>query len=328
MHLQNSLVMKKAFALFFALLVCLTVSAQQIFTYEYAVKDTNHLKMDVYVPAQQNAEHSCMIFVCAGGFITGARKNKQIPDLQKYYTAKGWVVVSIDYRLGLKNYSNYSLVTGLKKFTNAIEMAGEDLIDATDYILKNLLSTPYFTIDPAHIVTIGSSAGAITTLEADYFLGNRIHGAELLPDTFRYAGVISFAGAAYTNKGKLRYRVHAPAPTLLCHGIKDKAVPYKRVRFFNLGFYGSYTVAKRFKEEGYPLYFRRYEGMGHEVATYYNTEFKLIDQFLEVMVFGKKMQQVDEWYNDPNLEKMFWSTLKAKDMKRLKTKLEAEIKAE
>ena len=40
------------------------------------------------------------------------------------------------------------------------------------------------------------------------------------------------------------------------------------------------------------------------------------------------MQQVDEWYNDPNLEKMFWSTLKAKDMKRLKTKLEAEIKAE
>ena len=308
--------MKRFLAIFFLFAACLGVSAQQMFTYEYAVKDTNHLKMDVYVPAQQNAEHSCMIFVFGGGFIGGARNDKQIPDLQKYYTAKGWVVVSIDYRLGLKGYSNYSLSTGLKKFTNAFEMAGEDLISATDYILKNLLNNPNFTINPAHIVTIGSSAGAITVLQADYFLGNRIHGAELLPDTFRYAGVIPFSGAVYTNKGKLRYREQPPAPTLLCHGIEDNLVPYKQIRFFNLGFYGSNTIVKRFKKEGYPFYIRRYEGMGHEVATYYKKEFQLIDNFLEEMVFGKKQLQVDEWYNNPKLEKHPWGTIKAKDMKK------------
>ena len=308
--------MKRFLAIFFLFAACLGVSAQQMFTYEYAVKDTNHLKMDVYIPAQQNAEHSCMIFVFGGGFIGGARNDKQIPDLQKYYTAKGWVVVSIDYRLGLKGYDNYSMASGLKKFTNAFEMAGEDLIDATDYLLKNLLNTPYYTIDPAHIVTIGSSAGAITVLQADYFLGNRIHGAELLPDTFRYAGVIPFSGAVYTNKGKLRYREQPPAPTLLCHGIEDNLVPYKQIRFFNLGFYGSNTIVKRFKKEGYPFYIRRYEGMGHEVATYYKKEFQLIDNFLEEMVFGKKQLQVDEWYNNPKLEKHPWGTIKAKDMKK------------
>ena len=309
--------MKKIYIICFLFISSLlSVSAQQKLTYEYAVKDTNHLKLDVYVPAQQNAEHSCMIFVFGGGFIGGARDDKQIPELQQYYTEKGWVVVSIDYRLGLKGYSNYSLATGLKKFTNAFEMAGEDLIDATDYILKNLLNTPQFTIDPAHIVTIGSSAGAITVLQADYFLGNRIHGAEVLPDTFRYAGVMPFSGAVYTNKGKLRYRVHAPAPTLLCHGIEDNLVPYKQIRFFNLGFYGSNTIAKRFKKEGYPFCIRRYEGMGHEVATYYKEEFELIDQFLDEMVFGKKWLQVDEWYKDPTLVKHPWGTIKAKDMKK------------
>lgn len=308
--------MKKTILFSIILFMCFVVSAQQKLTYEYAVKDTNHLKLDVYVPTQQNAEHSCMIFVFGGGFIGGARDDNQIPDLQKYYTNKGWVVVSIDYRLGLKGYSNYSLSTGLKKFTNAFEMAGEDLIDATNFILKNLLNTPQFTIDPAHIVTIGSSAGAITVLQADYFLGNRIHGAEMLPDTFRYAGVMPFSGAVYTNKGKLRYRVHAPAPTLLCHGIEDNLVPYKQIRFFNLGFYGSNTIAKRFKKEGYPFYIRRYEGMGHEVATYYKVEFQLIDNFIDEMVFGKKWLQVDEWYNDPKLVKHPWGTIKAKDMKK------------
>lgn len=295
---------------------CIIVSAQQKLTYEYAVKDTNHLKMDVYVPAQQNAERSCMIFAFGGGFIGGARNDNQIPKLQKYYTDKGWVVIAIDYRLGLKGEKNLSPGSGLKKFTRAFEMAGEDLISATDYILKNLLQTPQFTINPKHIVTIGSSAGAITVLQADYFLGNRIHGAEMLPDSFRYAGVIPFSGAVYTDKGKLKYRVHPPAPTLLCHGIEDNLVPYKQIRFFNMGFYGSSSIAKRFKKLNYPFYIRRYEGMGHEVATYYKTEFALIDQFLEEMVFGQKWLQVDEWYNDPKLEKHPWGTIKAKDMKK------------
>lgn len=307
--------MKRILALSIILITCLVASAQQMFTYEYAVKDTHHLKMDVYVPAQQNAEKSCMIFVFGGGFISGARNDHQIKELQEYYTQKGWVVIAIDYRLGLKGFTQFTISSGVKKFTNAFEIAGEDLISATDYILKNLLSTPHFTINPEHIVTIGSSAGAITVLQADYFLGNRIHGAELLPDTFHYAGVIPFSGAVYSSKGKLQYREQPPAPTLLCHGIEDNLVPYKRIKIFNIGLYGSHVIAKRFKKLGYPFMIRRYEGLGHEVAGYYKNEFKLIDWFLDEMVFGKKPLQVDEWYKNPKLKKYSWGTIQAKDMK-------------
>lgn len=298
------------------MLFALAVSGQQMFTYEYAVKDTTHLKMDVYVPAEQNAEHSCMIFAFGGGFISGARNDKQIPELMKYYTDRGWVVVSIDYRLGLKGYKNLSASSGVSKFRKAIEMAGEDMLSATDYILRHLVNTPQFTINPNHIVTVGSSAGAITVLQADYFLGNRTHGAELLPDTFHYAGVMSFAGAIFSTQGRVKYRKQAPAPTLFCHGMEDQLVPYRSIEFLNLGLYSSKALVKRFDKFNYPYYFRRYEDMGHEIAAYYKKEFELMDEFLNTQVFGHKFLQVNEYYNDPALPKIQAWRIRPKDMNK------------
>jgi len=305
----------KSLGLIGFLILSLTVNGQQFFTYEYAVKDTSHLKMDVYVPKVQNAEQSCMIFCFGGGFIGGARNDGQVKELLDHYTERGWVVISIDYRLGLKGYKNLSAASGISKFRKAIEMAGEDLISATDYILRNLLHTPQFSINPAHIVTAGCSAGAITVLQADYFLGNRTHGAELLPDTFRYAGVMSFAGAILSTNGPVRYRKQAPAPTLLCHGMEDNLVKSNKIAFLNLCFCGSKSLVKRFEKFDYPYHLRRYKGMGHEVATYHKTEFELMDAFLRDQVFGHKFLQINEYYNDPNLTKLPFGRIKVRDMK-------------
>lgn len=306
----------KALALIGLLIASFTAWGQQIFTYEYAVKDTSHLKMDVYVPEKQNKEQSCMVFAFGGGFINGARNDKQIPELMKYYTDRGWVVISIDYRLGLRGYKNLSALSGISKFRKAIEMAGEDLISATDYILRNLLQTPHFSINPSHIVTVGSSAGAITVLQADYFLGNRTHGAELLPDTFHYAGVMSFAGAIFSTQGKVKYRKQSPAPTLLCHGLEDQLVPYRSIEFLNIGLYSSKAIVKRFNKFNYPYYFRKYEGMGHEIAAYYKVEFKLMDEFLSNQVFGQQFLQIDEYYNNPSLPKLKSWRIRPKDMNK------------
>lgn len=298
-------------------LLTLATFAQQKFTYEYAVKDTNHLKLDVYAPAQPHEAHPCMVFVFGGGFISGARDDNQIPALMQYYTEKGWVVISIDYRLGLKGAEHLSVVSGIKKFRLAIEMAGEDLISATDYILKNLLQTPDWTINPDLIVTVGSSAGAITVLQADYFLGNRIHNATLLPDSFRYAGVMPFSGLIFSTKGKVKYRVQSPAPTLFCHGTADQLVPYNKIQIFNLGTFGSNALVKRFEKYDYPYHIRRYEGMGHEVAGYYKNEFKMMDEFIEDYVFGKKQLQIDELYYNPDLKHHPFGSYKIKDLKKL-----------
>ncbi len=306
--------------LLISLLCLLTAGAaypQQKLTFEYAVKDTNHLMMDVYVPQRQNAEHSCMVFVFGGGFVSGARDDHQITKLQQYYNDKGWVVIAIDYRLGLKGFKNYTLISGLEKFKNAVDMAGEDLISATGFILENLQFRSDFQVNPNYIVTLGSSAGAITVLQADYFLGNRIHGTELLPDSFRYAGVISFSGSILSRKGKVKYRVQPPAPTLLCHGMEDRLVPYKQIRVFNQGMFGSNALAKRFSKYGYPFHIRRYKGLAHEVAGIYPKEFCLIDNFITEYVLGKKQIQSDEIFYNPAIKRTKFGSYRIKDLKKL-----------
>ena len=309
--------MKKTISTLLFAAFCLTAAAQQKLTFEYAVKDTSHLKMDVYVPAQQNEQHSCMVFAFGGGFIGGARDDNQIPKLKEYYTQKGWVVISIDYRLGMKGQKSYDMVANLNKYERSIEMAGEDMISATDYILKNLLTTPQFTINPDYIVLVGSSAGAITILEADYFLGNRIHGAEMLPDTFHYAGLMPFSGAIFSRKGKVKYRVQPPAPTLFCHGTSDRLVKYTKIEFFNLGMYGSDALVKRFEKFDYPYQIRRYEGIGHDVAGYFKYEFELMDKFIDNYVFNHKKLQIDELYFNPEIKSVMKKNFKPKDMKGL-----------
>lgn len=309
--------MKKTITTLLFAAFCLTAAAQQKLTFEYAVKDTNHLKLDVYVPEQQNEQHSCLVFAFGGGFIGGARDDKQIPELMQHYTQQGWVVVSIDYRLGMKGMQSYGMWANLEKYEKAIEMAGEDMISATDYILKNLLKTPQFTIDPNYIVLVGSSAGAITILQADYFLGNRIHGAELLPDTFRYAGLMPFSGFVFSRKGKVKYRVQSPAPTLFCHGTSDQLVTYKKIQLANLCVNGSSSLAKIFKKNNYPYHIKRYVGIGHDVAGYFKYEFNLMDEFIDQYVFCHKQLQIDETYYDPNLKSVMKKNFKPKDMKGL-----------
>lgn len=309
--------MKKILLFFLCILFWFPLLAQQKITYEYAVKDTQHLKLDVYVPLQQNEKHSCMMFVFGGGFIGGARDDHQIDALKTYYTQKGWVVISIDYRLGMKGSSSFGMIKNLEKYERAIEMGGEDVLSATQYVLNHLLQTPHFTIDPTQIVLIGSSAGAISILQADYFLGNRIHGAEMLPDTFRYAGVMSFAGAIFSRKGKVKYRVHEPAPTLFCHGTTDQLVPYNKIEFFNLGMYGSHAIVKRFEKNNYPYQIRRYKGMNHEIAIYYGVEYNLMDQFIDQYIFQHKKLKIDEMYFNPHLKRLMKDGFKPKDMKEL-----------
>lgn len=297
-------------------LFTLTSYGQQVFTYEYAVKDTTHLMMDVYVPEEQNPRHPCMIYCFGGGFMHGNRSSERFRKFQKNFNELGWVVIAIDYRQGLNGCQNLSFAASYNKYRQAIEMAGEDLLSATHYVLQNLLETPQFSIDPAYIVAVGSSAGAITALQADYFLANRMHGGELLPDTFRYAGVISFSGAILTDNGRVEYREHAPAPTLFCHGPEDHYVEYGRITYRNLSLNGSKELAERFNKFNYPYYFRRYEGMGHEVAGYYNKEFILMDEFIREFIYNKKFLQINESYYDPTLPQIECLHIRPQEMNK------------
>jgi len=104
-------------------------------------------------------------------------------------------------------------------------------------------------MDPDCIMISGSSAGAVTVLQADYYLNNKMHSYEILPAGFQYAGVLSFAGAIFSHQGTPDYK-EKPAPTLFLHGDKDKVVFYNKLRLFRRGMFGSKPLAKRFKKNG------------------------------------------------------------------------------
>lgn len=279
------------------LFLSLTLFSQSVLkeTRTYGRNDQQELKMDIYRSDSMTIlPQPCLIFVFGGGFKEGVRDAKIYQPYFNYFASKGVTVVSIDYSLGMKG-ENAPGVTNFKPLQNAIGMAVNDLYTATNWLLQH---AEELYIDPNLIMISGSSAGAITVLQADYWKRNNHPVANTLPDDFRYAGVISFAGGIFSTDGVPSYKV-PPAPTLFFHGSADRLVPYDKTRFFHIGMFGSKAIANKFRKEKYPYLFFSMEGIGHEVAEFPMNEFlPEIDQFIQEWVIYRARRMVDVRYED------------------------------
>jgi acetyl esterase/lipase len=276
--------------LLFLLPLFLFAQTPQKETRIFAGKDGQELKMDIYtISTDCTIERPALIFAFGGGFMTGSRDNAQYIDYFNYFAERGFVVISIDYRLGMKGQRAPSPLNN-RPLRNAIAMGVADLFSATDYILQN---ADAWNIDTERIIISGSSAGAIIVLQGDYELNNFKPSAAVLPDGFRFAGVISFAGAIFSTEGVPSY-ARRPAPTLFFHGSADRLVPYNNVRFFRMGMFGSRSLTNRFHERGFPYKFISKTGIGHEVAEYPMREFlPEIEQFINDFVINRSQLQID-----------------------------------
>lgn len=294
----------------FAIIASLCTNAQikPTATYEYVKRDSS-LYLDFYKSAN-SADNYTVIFVFGGGFIGGNRNDEYYFPYYAKLVENNFNVVAIDYRLGLKGAKNIGAFNR-KPLENAIAMAAEDLITATKYLIDH---EKELQIDSRKIITSGSSAGAITVLQADYELCNKTKIGQILPDDFHYAGVMSFAGAIYSKKGKIKYREHAPAPTMMLHGTSDRLVTYKQIKLFNVGFIGSSKIAPRFEKFGYPYYIVRYDDLGHEVAARMYDDFDKSMWFIEnYIVRGAKIKR-DDFINDPTIERLKFGSAKPSDL--------------
>lgn len=232
-------------------------------TVVYATRDSIALKMDIYTPAEMHANNYCVIFVFGGGFFTGSRDANLYKDYFKSLTDSGYLVASIDYRLGLKNAKKPPSLFNRKPLILSINLAVEDLYTATDYLVDH---ADALKIDTGKFIVSGSSAGAITVLTADYRKRNG-YDQKILPEAFQYAGVISFAGAIYSEHGHPEYAIH-PAPMLLIHGNEDEVVPFKRVSLFGTGLYGSKSIIRDFKKIRAPYCLMVFDETGHAASTF------------------------------------------------------------
>lgn len=280
-------------------------------TFDFAVKDGDTLRLDVYRDKGFTGPRPVFIYSFGGGWEGGIREHmatKVYPFAQEM-AAKGYVAVLYDYRLGYRMARNNGsvpdvsitdhMVTGANMspevyaaIDNAVKMAVEDTYDATSFVVAHAQE---WEIDPSKIIIGGGSAGAFNSITAEYWNCNGDPLAkEHLPAGFRYAGIVPCAGAIWHRTDEPLHWDTKPAPILMFHGDSDIVVPYIEKVHPEIGISctGGLEIARSLEEIG--ATFCLYTGIGqsHEMAgtpTPYIGEF--IGAFLDRTVFnGEQIQ--------------------------------------
>ena len=277
-------------------------------TYLYAVKDTCELWLDVYEPLSGSRTSvgdkakPTIIYVFGGGFMKGEKSMSFHRLWFHRLNADGYRVIAIDYRLGLKGTTLNIGFKAVRMFGRAVALAVDDLYSAATFLVDNASE---FGIDPENIVVCGSSAGAITALEAEWMLCNSDEAAEVLPEGFDFAGMVSLAGAIFSDHGSVRYD-REPCPTLFLHGTKDALVKYGSLSLFNYRLESSPKLYRKFIRNGYDAEILRFKGNGHEIARSMLNNHNLITDFIETEVMGGVGRRLDATICDPSILRPDW----------------------
>jgi acetyl esterase/lipase len=149
--------------------------------------------------------------VHGGSFSSGTRTSPELVDESQTFARKGFVNVSIDYRL---EPGGCSASTPTSNCITAIQEADADAMTAVRWLRSHSSS---YRIDGNRIAIGGSSAGAIVAMNVAYG-GN---------DDTSPAGSEVQAGVSLSGANLLGTIDGHDAPTLLMHGTADPLVPYQ-----------------------------------------------------------------------------------------------------
>lgn len=124
------------------------------------------LQLDVYEPVDAAGNRPAMIIIHGGAFRMGSRDDNRFVQLSEYYASRGWVTISIDYRLagdygtipqewqdGIQETADPSIQDSLL----AVYTASRDAKAAVRWLYANAET---YQINTDYIATLGISAGA------------------------------------------------------------------------------------------------------------------------------------------------------------------------
>ena len=123
------------------------------------------LDLDLYQPIDVESRklHPLLVLIHGGAFYGGDKRDAGFPEMAEYFAQRGYVVASINYRLGFWPWCNSVDRAGYR--------AVQDANAAVRYLLDN---REEYCIDTANIFVAGSSAGAVTALNLAFMSeGNR-----------------------------------------------------------------------------------------------------------------------------------------------------------
>ena len=252
---------------------------------------TTDLYMNVVQPkGDVLAKRPVIVFAFGGGFVQGKRQD--MLSFCQAFTKKGFVTVTIDYRL--YNYLLNGLPDSLK-ITPTIVQASQDMKAAIRYLYKDAKTTNTFKIDTNNILVGGVSAGAITAMLAAELDATDpiapwiakiikseggLEGDSGNPGySTKVKGVINMSGALYQKE----WLDKDDAPFISYHGTIDNVVAYgygKNV--YNFYGNGSGTLYPYARKIGLPAVLVTVPGGGH--TDIYDAQGKYTKDFADFIV--------------------------------------------
>jgi hypothetical protein len=255
---------------------------------------STELQADIYLPDNDTAVQRAMIvFAHGGGFRNGSRNDSFIVAFCQRLALKGFVIASIDYRLGMD-------ITAPKALQSALIRAVQDYNGFIRFAKANAAA---YAIDTNKIFVSGASAGAIAAITKAYIKANRaaalgissiadIEGnTNQLPNTSAVAGVYSLWGAITDTS----WMENNDPPIGCVQSMGDVTVPW------NVGYnknndemllYGSLPIFTRATNLGLTTTIHGYQSAKHDLglkfAPYKDTTLQLMADFLFQII-----QQID-----------------------------------
>jgi len=232
------------------------------------------LEMDVYEPEGDTLENRpVIIFAHTGSFFSGHNELDDVVDLSISAAKRGYVAISISYRLGLNILSTYS---GERAVYRAVQDGGAAIRYLREYPEE-------FGINPQQIFMWGTSAGALLALHLSYLGDNdrpdATYGGGGDPDLGcpicegndyvhdpKPNAIVSCWGAI----GHLDWiDVDDTVPAIMFHGTADPIVPFNSGFPFTLDIalpivYGSNLIHDRLDEVGIENELHAESGLLHE----------------------------------------------------------------
>jgi acetyl esterase/lipase len=176
---------------------------------------TVSLTLDAYRPVGDTVtSRPAIVWIHGGGFSSGSKTSAELVDEATTFAKKGYVNVSINYRLS----TGCSAAAPTAACVTSIVDAKHDAQAAVRFLRANAST---YGVDPSRIAVAGSSAGAITALNVGFDPTD--------PGTSGNPGYPSGVRAAVSLSGAALLTTPSPgdAHSLLFHGSADTTVPYQ-----------------------------------------------------------------------------------------------------
>ena len=252
------------------------------------------LELDIYQPEGDTLSQRPLLILAHGGsFVFGSKTGLDVVALCYKFVKLGYVVVSIEYRLG------FGGLPSVPSATKAVYRATSDMKAAIRFFRKSVGEGNPYRINPDYIFTGGVSAGAFTALHAAYIDQESEIPAEVDPIEFggvegnsgnpgfpsNTRAVVNLCGAI----GDTSWINEGDVPNISMHGTNDGTVPYATDLITVLGFDlltvdGSASIAQRMNNLGIVHEFITWQGADHvpfvSDAQYQDSVYQFVIPFL------------------------------------------------